>query len=222
MKWKDSKDSNEMNDPVEQNKEEYFDEEQYSPWTRNKDTAQFGRLRKIPTMFILIGLAVVTSLAALLMLLLSTQGDPANDKQLVLLQEKIKQLEERLDRYEGVDEKVTRIWEQARAFEKFKDRFDRSETSIMLRMDQMTTSLESVQKQVGQIRKAPPVVSAPVRAAPVKAESTAARNRFHTVEAGDTLYSISKKYGIEVDDLLKMNQLEKESILNLGQKLIVQ
>jgi len=219
MKWKDS---NEMNEPVEQNKEEYFDEEQYSPWTRNKDAAQFGRLRKIPTMFILIGLAVVISLAALLMLLLSTQKDPASDKQMALLQEKIKQLEERLDRYEGVDEKVTRIWEQARAFEKFKDRFDRSETSIMLRMDQMTTSLESVQKQVGQIRKAPPVVSAPVKAAPVKAESTAARNRFHTVEAGDTLYSISKKYGIEVDDLLKMNQLEKESILKLGQKLIVQ
>jgi len=219
MKWKDS---NEMNEPVEQNKEEYFDEEQYSPWTRNKDAVQFGRLRKIPTMFILIGLAVVTSLAALLMLLLSTQEDPASDKQMALMQEKIKQLEERLDRYEGVDEKVTRIWEQARAFEKFKDRFDRSETSIMLRMDQMTTSLESVQKQVGQIRKAPPVVPAPVKAAPVKAESTSFRNRFHTVEAGDTLYSISKKYGIQVDDLLKMNQLEKESILNLGQKLIVQ
>jgi len=41
---------------------------------------------------------------------------------------------------------------------------------------------------------------------------------FHTVIQGETAYSISKKYGIKVEDLLKRNGLTNAS-LRLGQQL---
>ena len=42
----------------------------------------------------------------------------------------------------------------------------------------------------------------------------------HTVIKGDTLYSISRKYGLSVTELQKLNDL-KDNTLSIGQKLIV-
>jgi LysM repeat protein len=43
----------------------------------------------------------------------------------------------------------------------------------------------------------------------------------HVVQAGDTLYGIALQYDVTVDDLLKLNNLERTSILNLGQEIVV-
>ncbi len=45
--------------------------------------------------------------------------------------------------------------------------------------------------------------------------------RYHTVEKGQTLYSLSKMYNVSVDDIIYMNQLDNPSI-GIGDKLIVQ
>lgn len=45
--------------------------------------------------------------------------------------------------------------------------------------------------------------------------------KYHTVEKGQTLYSLSKMYNISIDDLIYLNQLENPSI-GIGDKLIVQ
>lgn len=43
----------------------------------------------------------------------------------------------------------------------------------------------------------------------------------HVVVKGETFYSISRSYGITVDDLLKANNLEQGAVLKVGQKLTV-
>ena len=43
---------------------------------------------------------------------------------------------------------------------------------------------------------------------------------FHVVEPGDTMYGISKKYGLEVEELLKLNQKENFN-LDVGERLRV-
>ena len=43
--------------------------------------------------------------------------------------------------------------------------------------------------------------------------------KFHKVKKGETLYGISKKYGISVDKLLEMNGLKKNPQLLFGQKI---
>ncbi len=41
----------------------------------------------------------------------------------------------------------------------------------------------------------------------------------YVVKSGDTLWNIAKKYNISLDELLKINNLTKDSILNIGQKI---
>jgi membrane-bound lytic murein transglycosylase D len=43
----------------------------------------------------------------------------------------------------------------------------------------------------------------------------------HIVSEGDTLWDLSKKYNIELTDLLRMNSLNRDSYLQLGQQLTI-
>ena len=55
---------------------------------------------------------------------------------------------------------------------------------------------------------------------PVKEASTATKGQTHTVAVGETLFSISKKYGVTVSQIQDWNNLNNNSI-SLGQKLVV-
>jgi LysM repeat protein len=45
--------------------------------------------------------------------------------------------------------------------------------------------------------------------------------RYHQVLAGETLYRISLKYGMTVEELRKLNNIAADSVIYVGQKLIV-
>jgi membrane-bound lytic murein transglycosylase D len=45
------------------------------------------------------------------------------------------------------------------------------------------------------------------------------RRVFHTVRAGDTMYSVAKRYGVAVEDLQRWNAVDK---IRPGQKLAVE
>ena len=214
MKWKDS---GEMVEKEEKNEEEYFDEEQYSPWAERKETKKGFKFGKVQVLFVLLASAIVALVAALIVLLLNTGGDTTTPQRIASFEQRLQKFEERLDKFEAIDDKVTTIWEQAKSFEKFKDRFDRSEASTSLRMDHLTMSLESLQKELNET-KSPKVAVAGKDAAGTTAPT---KIQYHQVEAGDTFYSISKKYDLTVEELLQMNQMKPDSVIMPGQKLIV-
>lgn len=64
------------------------------------------------------------------------------------------------------------------------------------------------------------VVSAPVANKPASQLPTSAKATTHTVVAGEGLYSISKAYGVTVDDIKKWNNMTSNAI-DVGQVLIV-
>ncbi len=47
------------------------------------------------------------------------------------------------------------------------------------------------------------------------------KKRYHEVQKGETLFRISRKYGISMDDLRRTNNLPPEAILVRGQKLLI-
>ncbi len=47
------------------------------------------------------------------------------------------------------------------------------------------------------------------------------KTEYHTVKKGETLYSISKTYGVKVNELIKINNLKTESLF-YGQKLKIE
>lgn len=214
MKWKDS---GGMAEKEEKPQKDYFDEEQYSPWADRKESKRGLNLSRTPALLVLLTLALVAMLAVLMMLLIG-DNDSVTARKVAALEDRLLSLEERLDKYTAIDEKVTRIWEQAKSFEKFKDRFDRSEASMSLRMDHLTMSLEALQKQLNE---SPPVQTA-TAAEPTAPQPGPAKLQYHEVSTGDTLYSISKKYNLSVAELRKLNRMAPDAIIVPGQKLIVQ
>jgi hypothetical protein len=210
MKWKDSYDDPNLGDEKEEDK---IDEEGYSVWKKNQ--RHFG-FKMMPLPFGLIGIGLLALIILFFIFIPRNQKAVDND-QIVVLQEKIKQLEEKLGQIEGNDEKVAQIWEQAKAFEQFKNRFDRAEASITLRMDQMSKELEALKRSssVTEVRKTDSSQSA-------QSTKTAGRKRYHTVRPGESLYSISRSYGKTVDEVRRLNNLSSKALIFPGQKLVVE
>ena len=56
----------------------------------------------------------------------------------------------------------------------------------------------------------------------IKASSTSSNGKvIHTVKSGDNLWDISKKYGVSVEQIKKLNGLTDKSVLKIGQKLTI-
>lgn len=81
----------------------------------------------------------------------------------------------------------------------------------LLAMNNLSTTALSVGQKLSLNKNAKQI-------AVVESQSKTFVNRFHTVQKGDTLYSISKQYNMTVIELQKINGL-KDSTLNIGQKL---
>ncbi len=99
-------------------------------------------------------------------------------------------------------------------FQQLAARLDRLEADINSKMDQIIKALES--------RKEPPT-QPPIPAAkapqPEKKEEKAAKPQIHKVRAGETLYRISRRYGITVEQLRKINNLGPNAKIYPGQEI---
>jgi len=56
--------------------------------------------------------------------------------------------------------------------------------------------------------------------APEMTSMTVSNGGFHTVTKGETLYRLSKEYGVSVDDLKAWNNL-LDNTIHVGQQLVV-
>ncbi len=223
MKWKDTADGEaakpEKSDP-------YYEDDGYASF-KEKGLKKAAVLSGDPMRYLYwgIGIAGVVGVVLLLMLLFSNINGTTDQATISALEERIQLLEQRLEKYDGVDEKVTRIWEQAKSFETFKTRFDRSEASMSLRMDHLAMSLDALQKKtddtmkkVGNLEKVSAPRGAPVNPPPAKPTAAV---KTHTVAAGDTLFSISRRYNLSVEKLRSINKLNEKTVIHVGQTLTV-
>jgi LysM repeat protein len=61
-----------------------------------------------------------------------------------------------------------------------------------------------------------------IEKAPVPKQATSQeKKQYHNVVRGDTLYSISRKYGLSVEEIRRLNNLNKNQPIQPGQKLMV-
>ena len=150
------------------------------------------------------------------------------EKRLGLLEQRIEQLEGRIARLDGIDERVMTLESHGQKFMTAVDRLDRFETAVTLRMDIVAKELAELQ-QAASAKTPPPVKEAGTSAAAKKPTSRppapslppAEEPAVHTVSAGETLYSISRRYDMSVDELRRANKLDEEATIYPGQKLRV-
>lgn len=65
------------------------------------------------------------------------------------------------------------------------------------------------------------MVALAIGVAPLQAQPEDDAAIFHAVAAGDTLISIALAYGVSLDQLLTLNDLDPEALLQIGQRLLV-
>jgi LysM repeat protein len=137
-------------------------------------------------------------------------------KRINMLESKIEQLEKTVAKINAIDEKLTALENQSQKFMLAVDRLDRFETAISLRVEQVDKTLAALQKVTEASGSKPGVAP---QAPDVSRNDTT--ETYHTVSTGDTLYSISRRYGLTVEQLRKSNQLPEGATIYEGQKLII-
>jgi membrane-bound lytic murein transglycosylase D len=87
--------------------------------------------------------------------------------------------------------------------------------ALLQRVDTLAQKVEALERQ-----KLPAAESKAKSPAPSQ-PAASAEKRYHTVQKGETLYGISKKYGMSVEELQRLNNLSAGKTLRTGQKILV-
>ncbi len=205
MKWKESNEGVE----TEADKEGTF-EENYSPLRTQK--LNFGsRLTSVLTRP---GSWMVIIPVLLLALLLFSMRSGGSDKALLsAMDQRLQHLESRMEALEGINELVMDLDNNRQAAQPLMVRLDHLETAFAKKISEMDQQLKELQTKLvrTETKQAQTVV--------IKSQPSKQAAKIHVVEKGETLYSISKKYGVSVNQLMTFNKLSKGSIINPGQSL---
>ncbi|MBW1864624.1 MAG: LysM peptidoglycan-binding domain-containing protein, partial [Deltaproteobacteria bacterium] len=137
-----------------------------------------------------------------------------SDKALLsAIDQRLQQLESRMAALEGIGEQVTDLDKNQQATQPLMVRLDRLETSFAKKISEMD-------QEIKKLKAKPMNTSAKQSQAPVvKSRASKPAVKTHVVKKGETLYSISKQYGLSVAQLMTFNKLSKGAVINPGQKL---
>jgi len=186
---------------------DWSEDQDYSPKRKFMRSGNTGFLR-----ILLAVLLILLFLAGIFYFLSRQSTDDEKD----LLQSKLANLEQKLS---SLEKQITELQGKVSTLG--------PDPALLQQLDALAQKVEALEKQPAAGTKAKTSTSSkPV--AETKAKSPAptkpaasTEKQYHTVQKGDTLYRISKKYGISVEDLRKLNNLSGDQALRAGQKLQV-
>jgi LysM repeat protein len=106
----------------------------------------------------------------------------------------------------------------------------RLETAFSVKMDSMVERIGKIEKNISQLAAKSEISSEvhdakPGPAAPAPEKKTLKKEKkdpiFHTVQKGETLFSISRKYNTSVETLRKINNLSNDAAIFPGNNILV-
>jgi LysM repeat protein len=165
--------------------------------------------------YIYIAIGGFLILIVLSVVVLARSYSLAEKVQLLALESRLEQLESRLGSIEG-EGGLSQTAGQGNQLILLTERLDQLEANMTARINNMADQFKTA--------AAKPVVETTAKteaAAPpptIKAEDKA---KIHTVKPGDTLYRISRRYNLSVEQLRQYNQLDQKAAIYPGQKLKV-
>jgi hypothetical protein len=203
MKWKDTDDTGSSENEEE---EEYF-EEAYSPLKSRKFGLGFNGFSLFgkPVFWYTTGAIILV----ILIIVVFSGGDidtakrDAFEKRIILLENRFELLDQIAGRLEVLEKDKS-------GTKPLMVRLERLETDIAKKLTDMSNKIDKLQKQIA-------IVS--VKADGGTSGHSKSTGQYHVVKQGETLYSISKKYGLTVEQLTRLNKLRKGSPIQPGQRL---
>lgn len=160
-------------------------------------------------------------LIAVVVVLMFLSGAPrsAEKDQIKGMEARLKQIEEKLVKLEWIDTGLARLDRKEKELAALSERITQLESSLGRRIDQIA---KDTAKPAPVKAESPPPKT---EAASPKPPSTAAKvekspaAKVYVVQKGDTLYSISRRQGVPLEQLLKLNHISAKDPIRPGQKL---
>ncbi len=150
----------------------------------------------------------------LLIALFSAGDNKLSTGDLSSIQIRLDQLENRLTHLEGMEVRIASLERQEKGLPQ--SMADRSGKSLTQRLDKLTQKVDQLETIVASA-PAKTETPYPIQRRPLPPD----KGRYHEVRSGETLYRISRQYGISVDKLCRLNNLTPEQAIHPGQKLLV-
>jgi LysM repeat protein len=178
----------------ELNREDYYDD-------------HAGMFRKKYLTPVTIGSAGIIVIVILLVIFLSGPKDVVDSRQLQSLETKIQQLEKKLASIGVIDQALDRLGKQEEKLNLISERFDRFNSTVTTQIDQIIKELGVLHQKSSQTPQ------------PVKIDQKETTPNFHLVRPEETLWGISRRYGLTLDQLRSYNNIGAEATIQPGQRL---
>lgn len=163
--------------------------------------------------FLLGGVGLVILIAIIFAFLLKGEGVSEGD--LESITDGLDRIEKRLSKLEEIEVKTKAFEKQIKELQNsiselkhFKSSSERNLEGLSQKIEQ---GLEKITTSTNQQKKSEAILS----------ESSTKGGQYHIVKKGDTLYRVSQRYGLKVDELRRINNLKPSDEIYPEQKLLV-
>ena len=201
--------------------EDYFDDiKQSSGAMGGKIGSGVFDLVKVP---FLVGIGALV-LIILIVFIFSGEGTLTREGDYQDLEKRIGILEDRIADMGTEMEGILGLEKRNKRIDVFMDRYARLEADLSLKVDLLEKKLNKIQTGQKEVKNLTPKTLTQKQKKSTDASVTSGEKvkpAVHQVRAGDTLYSISRNYGISVDKLKELNSSLKGNSIYPGQKLRV-
>ena len=152
---------------------------------------------------------------AIIFVAYSQMKDGTDGKKVLEIDKSLGDIENRLNKIESTVKNISSIDEQRTKFEiSLMNRIEGIESIISKKSDLDTEKPDNLHREAA-------VKESDQKPVPESHDETGTNIRYHQVLAGETLYRISLKYGLTVEELRRINKIAPEAVLYVGQRLIV-
>ena len=215
MEWKDSEDAESLEKEPEG---DFLEDEDYPVWQKPKKSLFGDKLFKKPEIpFIAMGVGLIV-LIILFVVSISGRDNTNVDNQVASIEKRLRQIEDRLNNLELNTGGGKQIEGQNSKLVEINDKISRLEASVALRMDQIAAEMNRMQKRASSSRTSSTRAKKTTTSKPAQ---TTSNLKYHQVRAGETMYGIGKRYGLKLEELLRLNKMKSGAVIYPGQKLVV-
>ncbi len=211
-----SKGSDDVNYTIDYPGKDRYRGRDFSSYKKNAKSRT--RLFKIPeeTPFGLIAVVVFALIVLFVLLFIPKNEKRIDMEQVQALETRLTHLEEAFDKYQGTIERISRLESTMEKKDRLEKRLSRVEGSLLLKM-------KRVEKKINELaqKKAETASKQTTKQSVTPSAQETTKKKYHTVQKGETIYSICRKYGLEEEELRRLNKLSADATIHPGQKLIL-
>lgn len=163
-------------------------------------------------------------LIAVVVVLMFMSGTPRSaDKELLKgMEARLKQIEEKLGKLEWIDTGLARLDRKEKDLAALSERMTQLESTLGRRIDQIAKDAAKPSTAKAESPPLKPEAAAPKPPATAAKIEKSSAAKVYLVQKGDTLYSISRKHGVPVEQILKLNRVSAKDPIRPGQKLTLE